>query len=200
MRPTADQVARELLAQTFPFVGHAWTDNTAALRARLDALQRPHMKVLEVGSWMGFSARWFARQSDVAVVVCVDPWDRDQLEHWTPGVHPEHWMTFMYEHFLANCIHAGVADKIHPVRMRSHDAAPQFHGERFDLIYIDGAHATAAVRQDLDDYAPLADVLCGDDWLFQSEPDNVRAAVESFAKDTGRPVQVDGNFWWFDPV
>lgn len=179
-------------AKAFPFVDHTHGFNEAGL----SRLLTENMTVLEVGSWLGGSARWFAKNPHVSHVTCVDHWDRNKVENWTPGRHPESWMNFMYEQFLANCVHAGVADKISVVRAESHEAARALRAG-FGLVYLDGAHRTEKVRQDLEDYFSLAHIVCGDDWLFDREPENVRKAVTDFAAKHKLEVHNDGNLWWY---
>lgn len=201
--------AIDVFMKRFPFVDHTHGFNAEGLTHLLEkannaAMQRRGngigggLKVCEVGSWMGGSARFFASHSIVSEVVCVDHWDRNQVENWTPGRHPEEWMNFMYEHFLANCLHAGLAKKITPLRITSHEAEKVLEGcTLFDIVYLDGAHRTALVKQDIEDYAPMARILCGDDWCFDKEPENVRQAVLDFAQYHSRTVNQDGNLWWY---
>ena len=55
-------------------------------------------------------------------------------------------MDNMYEHFLANTIHAGYQNKICPVRMDSVQGAKFLSdgGHAFDMIYIDGARVAGS--------------------------------------------------------
>jgi predicted O-methyltransferase YrrM len=134
-------------------------------------------------------------------VVCVDHWDRQRVENWVPGRHPGEWMNHMYEIFLANCLHAGLQQKIFPLRRDSKEGAKVLTemAESFDMIYLDGAHATDMVRQDLRNYRPFLNkggLLCGDDWSFSTEPENVRGAVLEFANHLQCGVLHYGNFWW----
>lgn len=194
--------AIDVFKKRFPFIDHTHGFNGTGLRKLLDVARTRRanhpLSVCEVGSWMGGSARFFAEQPDVESVHCIDHWDRNKVENWYPGRHPEHWMNFMYEQFLANCMHTGLAHKIYPLRMKSHEAAAQIADMKFDLVYLDGAHRTEMVMQDLKDYYPLARLLCGDDWVFVREPENVRGAVEVFAKERGLTVHSDGNLWWYE--
>jgi len=157
--------------------------------------------ICEVGSWLGASARFMAGFPFVQRVVCVDHWDRQRVENWVPGRHPGEWMNHMYEIFLANCLHAGLQQKIFPLRRDSKEGAKVLTemAESFDMIYLDGAHATDMVRQDLRNYRPFLNkggLLCGDDWSFSTEPENVRGAVLEFANHLQCGVLHYGNFWW----
>ena len=196
----AKECALDVFKQRFWRVNHNHGDNTTYLTKLVKSVAEKvvgPISVLEVGSWMGHSALRFAAMPYVANVVCVDHWDRNQVENWKPGLQPEDWMNFMYEHFLSNCLHDGLEHKIYPMRMRSHEAALQLgkEGRRFDLIYLDGGHRSDIIWQDIVDYYPLAGTLCGDDWMFDKDPENVRWTVIEFAARHGELVEVDGNVW-----
>lgn len=186
------------IADRFPFEPHSWFTNGEAIEILLQML-KPET-VCEIGSWMGASARCFASAPSVKTVVCIDHWDRYRVEKYQPGIHPEHLMNNMYEQFLANAVHAGVADKICPVRLDSDSAAAycREQGLRFDLIYVDGDHTTVGAKADILRYFPLlteGGYLCGDDWSWQKEPDNVAGAVVAAAREHDWQVHYHGNFW-----
>ena len=68
---------------------------------------------------------------------------------------------------------------------------------RGDLIYLDGAHDTPSVENDILYWYPHLNtdgIMCGDDWLW----DSVRAAVEHCASILNKQVYADDNFWWFE--
>ncbi len=205
MLKTVAQIAAEEsqyadLTARFEFVSHSWFQN-ADIMGLLVSRLKPRT-ICEVGSWMGGSARFLAAFPFVERVVCVDHWDRTRVENWRPGAHPEDWMDHMYEHFLANTIHAGFQNKICPVRMDSTEGAQFLLGgcHAFDMIYIDGAHATDWVRRDLRNYLPLlrrGGLFCGDDWTHAAEPEDVRGAVIEHARQIGCGVIDYGNFWWY---
>ena len=76
-------------------------------------------KVCEIGSWMGKSTRFIAQTiADDGVVVAVDTWKGTLIEEHIPEV-----IDGLYDQFLSNVIHAGLCDKIRPIRMESHLAA-----------------------------------------------------------------------------
>jgi predicted O-methyltransferase YrrM len=188
------------LPSRFVFNPHTHGSN-AEIMAFLLLRLRPG-SVCEVGSWLGASARFLAGFPFVERVICVDHWDRNRVENWVPGRHPEDWMDNMYEYFLANCLHAGVEKKIYPVRRDSVEGAKVLAAadETFDMIYLDAAHATDMVGKDLRNYLPLlrkGGLFCGDDWSFATEPENVRAAVSNYAKELNCGVLHYGNFWWY---
>ncbi len=190
------------IARRFDFDPAGWFSNTEAVHALLEALQP--QTVCDMGSWMGASARCFAAWPSVNLVACIDPWDRDRLQNYKPGDHSEHLLNNMYEQFLANAVHSGTDGKICPIRLDS-DSAVAYCAEmnqRFDLIYIDGDHTTVGARADiLQWYSLLNDggYICGDDWTWQKEPNNVAGAVVSAAREKGWQVFHHGNFWLVVP-
>ena len=106
----------------------------------------------------------------------------------------------LYEQFLANAVHSQTDAKIRPIRLDSDTAADYCleKGLSFDLIYIDGDHTTVGARADIAKWSSLLSAggyICGDDWGWQKEPDNVAAAVISVARDSGWQVLHHGNFW-----
>ncbi|MFZ2956811.1 MAG: glycosyltransferase [Candidatus Ozemobacteraceae bacterium] len=190
------------IERRFGFDAHSFFCNADAVQCLLYVLQ-PEI-VCEIGSWMGASARCLAAPPSVKQVVCVDHWDRNRIEKYKPGVHPEHMMNNMYEQFLANAVHSGTADKIFPLRMDS-DSAAVYCAEKeitFDLIYIDGDHTTVGARADILRWYSLLNpggYVCGDDWGWQKEPDNVAGAVVSVAREKDLQVFFHGNFWLMTP-
>ncbi len=205
MLPSVAEIVREdsryaNLTSRFAFNPHTHGSN-AEIMAFLMVRLKPRT-ICEVGSWLGASARFMAGCPFVERVVCVDRWDRQRVENWVPGRHPEDWMDHMYEIFLANCLHAGLENKIFPIRRDSIEGAKVLAdaGETFDMIYLDGAHATAMVRQDLVNYRPFLNkggLFCGDDWSFSAEPENVRGAVLEVANQLQCGVLHYGNYWWY---
>lgn len=188
------------LTSRFEMVDHTWFQNGEVMDFLMTRLQP--RTICEIGSWMGGSARFMARYPFVEKVICVDHWDRTRVENWQPGAHPERWMDHMYEYFLSNTLHTNFQHKIYPVRMDSVQGARYLreHCYAFDMIYIDGAHATEWVRQDLRNYLPLlrrGGLYCGDDWLHAAEPEDVRGAVLEHAREIGAGVLYLGNFWWY---
>lgn len=182
-------------AALLPFCPHGWYLNGP----QLEILIRQHQvhDIIEVGSWLGLSTRHMASHlPQGGKLYAIDHWLGSQ-EH-QPG--QEHWrpeLSMLYEYFLSNVIHAGLADKIIPIRMDSLAAAKTLDIQA-DLIYIDANHETKALYDDLVAWHPHLrpqGILCGDDWHWPS----VRAAVESFAKEKGLAILSTEHFWWLSP-
>lgn len=145
-------------------------------------------KIIEVGTWLGLSARFMCDQAPNAKLFAIDHW-----KMWPePGLRarfPNPWLQFVRDCW-------DYRDHIVPIRIES-SIGIEFLGNLVvppDLVYLDGAHDYATVLDDIQRIVrrwPNA-VLVGDDWTW----DGVRqAAQETF----GERLNVDGNCWWVTP-
>jgi hypothetical protein len=171
-----------------PFSGHGWL-NDENRRTLASALTNDTTVVVEVGTWLGLSARYMCDLAPSATLYAVD--------HWLGS--PEHigvpeWECFLptlWDQFVADCW--DYRDRIVPVRGESLDGLQLLHGMGVepDLIYLDGGHGYEQVRSDIEAITLLFPgvALIGDDWGWEG----VRtAAVEHFGRDR---IVVDGNCW-----
>jgi predicted O-methyltransferase YrrM len=181
----------------FPFDLDGWFSDTEIFDGFIDQI-RPTL-IVEVGSWKGKSSHYLIeramRHAD-ASIVCVDTW-LGSSEHW---VHP-HWRPMLgikganppapptlHEQFIANVIHAGLTERVVPLPLPSRLASivlerlRQGQASFAPLIFIDGAHDEASVREDISCYWPLVSpggVMIGDDYVEGAWP-GVINAVEAF--------------------
>lgn len=175
-----------------PFDAHGWFGHAELFKNIIS--NRPIKTVIEVGSWLGASTRFIANNLPKdGVVYAVDTWcgSPDEPEHMRDPRLP-----YLYQLFLSNVKHAGLTHKIIPVRMASLEAAKALNVQA-DMIYIDGAHDTVSVLNDiLHWYLHLKPdgFMCGDDWLWES----VRIAVIQGALHLGKNVQACNNLWWYE--
>ena len=95
--------------------------------------------IVEIGSWRGKSTVCLARGSQAGAEIPVYSIDRH-----VPG---------RFEKFERNIRRAGVADLVRPIRSRSQDAADEFR-EPVELLFVDGAHDEALVREDFEKWVP----------------------------------------------
>lgn len=177
------------LINDLPFDDHGWFLNAEPLTELIDA-KHPHL-VIEVGSWLGCSTRFLAEKIEAdGKVYAIDTW-RGSIEH-----QKDPRLSNLYQIFLSNVKHAGLTEKITPVRMDSLEAANALNIQA-DLIYIDASHDTKSVYNDIiawDKHLTNDGVLCGDDWRIQT----VRIAVKKAAKELHYKVHSHGNFWWYE--
>lgn len=157
--------------------------------------------IIEVGSWLGASARFMAKlQPENGKLYAVDTWN-GSIEHIQERL-PQ--LSYLFQQFLSNVIHTGLTDTIVPIRMRSVEAAKALNISA-DLIYLDAAHDTDSVCEDVLAWLPHLNpdgVFCGDDWHAPS----VRKGVERALQKTGGKYTVEGGagdnhgFWLLHPV
>lgn len=162
--------------------------------------------VIEVGSWMGSSARYFASRLPLnGKVYAVDHWlgseEQQQALNDLASQKSIPADTYLYQQFLSNVIHKGLTNKIIPIRMFSVDAAKYLTHVKADLIYIDASHNTKDVLDDLRAWYPYVEnhgVFCGDDWTCEG----VATAVKIFAKEKNLLIRSPSyNFWClFEPA
>ena len=138
--------------------------------------------VIEVGSYLGFSACWFAER--VETVVCVDRFDREispfvaNLMGVTPASH--------YELFLANIeAYPNIA------HVKADSVAAAAGDVMADLVYIDAGHEYEDVKADTEAWRPHAwKVICGDD----NQPN--WPGVMAYAREIG--ADVSERVWWLE--
>jgi len=183
------------------------SDNTIC--SMLFELIKPKTAI-EVGSWKGKSAIYFAQlMCEVVnpVVICVDTW-LGSSEHylsmkndpvWGISKYLSHGKSNLYEQFLINVVHSGYENIIVPIVNTSSVAADILaaHSVIADFIYIDANHDEDEVYSDMCKYWELlryGGVMAGDD--FTASWYGVICAVSKFAKEYSVPVQVQGNTWF----
>lgn len=141
-----------------------WDDHSEALRYAITTvnIKRQCRLVIEVGSWKGASAMYFAsclKDEYEPEIVCVDTWlgsieHRDNMLAKGEFNHGRPWL---YETFLSNIVRAGLQNVITPFPIDSINAAYWFWRKniRADLIYIDAGHEYESVYADIRMYKEL---------------------------------------------
>lgn len=156
------------------------------------------MRILEVGSWIGFSALSWAQAIATfaphkGTLLCVDPWTSYFKEaDLRSGNETYEAMDFMgrsglaYDLFCHNVQFAAPGVRVDHNRGVAADILPYLAPESFDIIYIDGSHYYDDVLSDL----KLADrllrdggVLCGDDLELQAGECDLAVAERSKSVD-----------------
>lgn len=156
--------------------------------------------VAEVGSFLGLSAVWFAR--NVEHVYCIDTWFElatHESENNLVGT-LRRWdlPRDFFPIFRDNIMRSGYWHKITPLKGHSH----YVHGEVpiVDLVYLDGDHSYHGCRRDIEIYRDKARViLCGDDYTPRTEPDGRKCfgVIEAVSELLPNHQHV-GPFWWVD--
>lgn len=162
--------------------------------------------IIEVGSFLGASARHFAgclkAEGLDAVVVAVDTWLAEEVlwgvAEWRAALRFEHGRPQVYNSWLANAAQAGLTDYLCPLSMDSTNGARYIQGKGImaELIYIDGSHIAGDVYRDLEIYwdrllLPGGRMLV-DDYQPTPEFTGVIADVDRFAAERGLKPEFSG--------
>jgi len=183
------------LDEVMEFSGHGWYMNREPMEALLGEVD-PKV-VIELGSWLGLSTRHIGETiRDDGILYAVDHW----LGNPQSRVNTPHLIPTLYNQFLSNVIHAGLAHKIIPIKKTTLEAIHYFrkNGIKPDLIYVDASHEEKDVYNDLVAYYPLVKghgVICGDDWGYGHHLP-VQRAVRRFAAKNHLRIETPNNWFW----
>ena len=146
--------------------------------------------IVEIGSWMGRSARAMADNTK-GTVYCVDTWADDAY-----GPAPAETTcdpNWLWNAFIGNMN----GTEFFPLRQTSLSAAPLLRKGNFvfDMIFIDAGHSYEEVKQDILAWRPLlreGGILCGHD-LYKDGPyhPGVKQAVDELIVN----YTVTGTIW-----
>jgi hypothetical protein len=156
-------------------------------------IERDIKSVIEVGSFLGLSAVWFAER--VEQVYCIDTWmelatyesDNNLVSTLRRWDLPRDFFPL----FRDNVMRSGVWHKICPVKGASQDV----HGEVpvCDLVYLDGNHSYEGCKRDIKIYQDKARAcLCGDDFTVRKDFGVIEAVTELLPG-----AQHVGPFWYW---
>lgn len=158
----------------------------------------------EIGVWAGEFAEMLCRLIPELHLICVDPWmaydayaDRKNNQLRLEAAHTDAVRRLSpYSH--------------HIYRMTSEAAAPLVPNDSLDFVYIDGNHAEAFVRRDLELWSPKVrsgGIVAGHDYELVKKHDHVQVkpAVDAFMAEHGiREGYVLGknkapSYYWVKP-
>jgi hypothetical protein len=137
-----------------------------ALRALIKGIQKPFLRIAEIGSWTGKGSTKTIIgeiQGGRGVLYCIDHWQGN------PGVqrHSDLVAKFdMLGTFRFNVASFGGGAVVKPMVMSSKDAAGVTKDNYFDLVFIDGDHSYDQTILDINLWLPKvasAGILCGHD-------------------------------------
>jgi len=156
--------------------------------------------IVEIGSWLGLSARFWLKKASNAHVICIDTW-KGSSEH----VLEDEWRNRLPTLFETFCVNQWEwRDRVTPIRMKSIDGLLVLnkYDVNPDFIYIDGSHEYADVLADLSvAHSCFPDAsLIGDDWNYVHKfPDRayktVQEAVKHFCKTMDFTVEANNWAW-----
>ena len=178
----------------FPATSWGWgIDGEKLLLSRLPDDARC---ILEIGTLLGASTRFFADARPHATVICIDPWNdvknRPLLRH-QPELAPylNDRRDGLYNVFLSSTW--DYRERVIPLRGYSPERIRDVYdaGLKPDFVYVDGSHEYEDVLVDFTTCHLLFEnaVLSGDDWNW----DSVSRAVRRFAQLRGLEIATEGN-------
>lgn len=122
--------------------------------------------VVELGSWLGDSTRWFCEHCSKATVVAVDTW-LGSTEHLLKR---RNLLPVLYDTFLVNCWE--YRDRLIPFRNTSLAAMNFLAGLKLkpDVIYFDSDHSYWGLLSELETANSLFPkaILVGDDYIAKN--------------------------------
>lgn len=156
--------------------------------------------IVDLGSWMGASAAFMAfLMQEEGRLYAVDYFNTSldsYLIDKKEEIDNNSDIPRLYRQFLSNIIHYKLCDKIIPLKMSTLEAAKLFE-IKADLIFVDAATDEESVYKDIMNWYPKLSkngIICGDNWnWFMS----VQRGVSRAAKELGKTVVTDNNFWYF---
>ena len=189
------------------FDDHGWfsDENEESLKAIIETIGEDALPgsppgklrgVIELGSWLGKSTRFFAERAEY--VIAVDHWSGSAEHHDQNRTDTWPRLPRLFPQFLFNMIATGHKNVV-PVRMDTWEAhcSLRFPGD-VDLVYVDASHNYDAVWQDVFDWRDVLSprgFICGDDYTL---PD-VQRAVDDVARQLLMRVFAKGPFWVLVP-
>ena len=152
-------------------------------RNMTEFVNKPNLKFLEIGSWVGTSA--IEQVKDVltganSTITCVDNWEDSKVE----------------EYFDERT--APYADKITKVKSDSKTWLEQNQDQRFDFIYIDGDHSASGIESDTRLSWPMlkvGGVMALDDVLLNNETVEANNAFVESVKDESTIIENGYQVW-----
>jgi len=183
-------------------IDYGWFSHTnKGVFLKLVKRKRPSV-MIELGSFLGKSTKWFASQVPGLVVIAIDKWDGSnsellsfyrQSKGFRARVDPM-MLLRMYDVFKANC--EDFKSQIIPIRTTTMNGLVEVYraGVAPDIIYVDAGHGFLDVSRDVATSVNLFPdaMIFGDDYVGE-----VKLAVDRIAKLIGKTVNVVKRCWWY---
>lgn len=155
-----------------------------------EVVPRDAKLVVELGSWLGDSTRWFCDWCPDATVVAVDTW-LGSVEHLLKR---RDLLPVLYDTFLSNCWE--YRDRLIPFRNTSL-AALNFLSKlklKPDVIYFDSDHSFWGLLSELETVNSLFPqaMLVGDDYTAEN---TVGEALKAFADRSRYKIEASNYTW-----
>jgi hypothetical protein len=154
-------------------------------------IQRPHRRMIEIGSYKGESTLMFAASGLFNEIHCIDPHSGYEEAN---DIFGDTWDN-VHSQFLKNT--SQFSDIITHHRDYSYNISDRFEAQSFDFIYVDGSHEYDDVLRDLSMYSSKTNIIiAGHDYQeVNGHPGVAQAVNELF----GRPYKIyqDGSWMVF---
>jgi predicted O-methyltransferase YrrM len=143
-------------------------------------LKNQSIKVLEIGSYEGFSALFFLNYFSRSTIVCVDAWNLRTPEPAIVKLGPSVAADYPLAEGRFDRNLNVFSDRLIKLNAFSADALGELgvKGERFDMVYVDGSHRRLDAYRDCTLSWPLLNpggVMLMDDYEFGSRlPDELK--------------------------
>jgi hypothetical protein len=169
--------------------GHAPKEHCAILadlvvgKSYAGRSQKPAIRILEVGSWLGTTAIAMADACPKSRVHCVDTWAGTPSDCTSKMAEAAGGPDAVYAEFLKR-IGNRLDKTIFPFRGTSAENAAKYW-DKFDIIFIDADHSYEAVKADIENWWPhLADdgIMVGHDFHVIGSEGVVQAVFERFGE------------------
>jgi len=157
---------------------------------------------IEVGSWMGSSAIFFAEcikaSGKKIQFYCVDIWV-DSFEHdaFINTINKAKSLnTNLFELFMSNVTKYECNNIINPLKGNSNFAVKNFENNSIDMVFIDADHSYDAVKNDINlwwNKLKSGGTMAGHDYFWS--PDGVKKAVDEFFIEKNIEIITDGQCW-----
>ena len=158
-----------------------WTSgHFPSWKVLLASMKDHSARILEIGSYEGFSALFFLNFLPRSFIVCIDPWDTkymvSDIAKLVPGVVDEYPRA--EGRFDRNLL--PFADRLMKIKAASANALAELGigGQRFDMIYVDGSHRRLDAYRDCTLSWPLLNsdgIMLIDDYEFGRRlPDDLK--------------------------
>jgi len=163
--------------------------NLGGLPTLIERVCKPDMRMIEVGSWRGFSTNVILEATTScpsAVLYCVDHWQGSPSTNQPDEI--KRLGEDIYETFLRNMFLLNYSHRVIPIKLDSQKAATLFPDAFADLIFIDADHMYDKIQADIKSWWPKVKqggVFCGHDMhvVYSKLPEKFKTDPEHIAKE-----------------
>lgn len=161
----------------------------------IDNLKKDTKIIVELGSWLGKSTKFFLNNYPESNVIAIDHWKGSE-EHQTRF---KKLLPVLFDTFLVNCWN--FKERLIPIRMSTTDGLKEVYnfGISPNFIYVDAGHSFDEVVKDISTSIELFPhaIIGGDDWIWRKSTLPVQKAVKHCAKKFNKKIKFSKNNWLY---